>query len=196
MTLIKICGIHDPSTIPFLNQFHPDFVGFVFAPSIRQVSRDQARQLRQMLDPSIPTVGVFVNEGIDQMLEPFNDGSISYIQLHSQENKDKIRVLQQAGAKVIQVRRQLTEQRPSTADILLYDNSAGQGRQLNWRQLPSQPQPQLLAGGITPDNVQNALQLTGADGVDVSSGIETDGQKDPAKIKQFISNVREMEEIQ
>lgn len=195
MPLIKICGIHDQSTIPVLNATHPDFVGFVFAPSKRQVSRQQAKQLRQELDSTVPTVGVFVHESIDDMLQAFHDGSISYVQLHGHENSQQIKTLQEAGAKVIQVRHDLNEQKPSAADILLYDNSAGRGQQLDWQPFPACQQPQLLAGGLTPGNVQTALQITHADGIDVSSGVETDGAKDPTKIKQLIHNVREMEDF-
>lgn len=196
MTLTKICGIHDPDTIPILNATHPDFVGFVFAPSKRQVSRQQARQLRQKLDPAIPTVGVFVHESIDDMLQAFHDNIISYIQLHGPENSQQIQTLQEAGAKVIQVRHDLSDKRPTAADILLYDNSAGRGQQLTWQPFPHCQKPQFLAGGLTPDNVKRALQITHADGVDVSSGVETDCTKDPAKIKQFITNVKEMEDSQ
>lgn len=196
MTLVKICGIHDLTTIPVLNALHPDLVGFVFAPSKRQVSRRQAQQLRQALDLSILTVGVFVNESINDMLQILHDSSISYIQLHCQEDAHKIQTLRKAGAKVIQVRHQLTDQQPTAADILLYDNSAGRGQQLAWQPLPNHQQPQFLAGGLTPDNVQSALQITHADGVDVSSGVETDGSKDPTKIEQFITNVKEMEDFQ
>lgn len=196
MTLIKICGIHDRSTIPMLNQQHPDFVGFVFAPSKRQVTIEQAQQLRQSLDSHIKTVGVFVDASLDQMLTPYRKGIISYIQLHGHEDPEATKQLQNAGAKVIQVRHSMSEQQPTPADVIMYDGGAGTGTKLKWQFMANKQQPQFLAGGLDPNNVQKALKITNADGVDVSSGVETNGQKDPAKIKQFIRNVREMEEIQ
>lgn len=196
MTLIKICGIQDPATVTVLNQFQPDFVGFVFAPSRRRVSFEQALELRQLLDPAIQTVGVFVNADFDAMLELVQAGIISHVQLHGDEDEGLVKRLQAAGAKVIQVRHQITESHPTTADLIMYDGGAGTATRLDWQPFEKAQQPQILAGGLTPENVGRALQATRADGVDVSSGVETAGEKDPQKIAEFIMTVRAMEEEQ
>lgn len=191
--MIKICGIHDPATIPVLNQSHPDLVGFVFAPSKRQVDLQTALQLRQLLASSIQTVGVFVNEPVGEVDHAITSGAISVVQLHRPIDAATIDHFHDLSAKVIQVCRRIGDAPATKADYLLYDGSEGSGTKLRWQILPKAKQPRFVAGGLTPSNVKKALIATRADGVDVSSGVETAGRKDPQKIKQFITQVRQSE---
>lgn len=190
--MIKICGIRDQATVPVLNRIHPDMVGFVFANSSRQVTLSEACLLRQALDPQIQTVGVFVNAPLLAMVKAFQTGAISVVQLHGQEDQSTVDQLQAMGIKVIEVRHQINDCRKSQAEMILYDGGAGTMTRLDWQPLPQLRQARLLAGGLTPENVCQAIALTQADGVDVSSGVESGGSKDPTKLRSFVTAVRRM----
>lgn len=193
MTLIKICGLMQLSDAPAVNQAQPDFAGFIFVPGKRrQISLVQAAQLRHALQPQIKTVGVFVDAPLAEMLIPLQQGIISVIQLHGHESESTVQALQAAGAQVIQVQRQAT---PTQADFVLYDAAQpGSGKTFDWQQLPQQPpRPFFLAGGLNLTNVKKALTQVQPAGVDISSGVETAGLKDPAKIAAFVQAVRQFD---
>lgn len=193
MTLVKICGLMRPSDVPVVNQAQPDFAGFIFVPGKRrQISLVQAAQLRHALQPQIKTVGVFVDAPLAEMLIPLQQGIISVIQLHGHESESTVQALQAAGAQVIQVQRQAT---PTQADFVLYDAAQpGSGKTFDWQQLPQQPpRPFFLAGGLNLTNVKKALTQVQPAGVDISSGVETAGLKDPAKIAAFVQAVRQFD---
>jgi phosphoribosylanthranilate isomerase len=193
MTLVKICGLMRPSDVPVVNQAQPDFAGFIFVPGKRrQISLAQATQLRHALQPQIKTAGVFVDAPLAEMLIPLQQGIISVIQLHGHESESTVQALQAAGAQVIQVQRQAT---PTQADFVLYDAAQpGSGKTFDWQQLPQQPpRPFFLAGGLNLTNVKKALTQVQPAGVDISSGVETAGLKDPAKIAAFVQAVRQFD---
>lgn len=193
MTLVKICGLMRPSDVPVVNQAQPDFAGFIFVPGKRrQISLVQAAQLRHALQPQIKTVGVFVDAPLAEMLIPLQQGIISVIQLHGHESESTVQALQAAGAQVIQVQRLAT---PTQADFVLYDAAQpGSGKTFDWQQLPQQPpRPFFLAGGLNLTNVKKALTQVQPAGVDISSGVETAGLKDPAKIAAFVQAVRQFD---
>jgi phosphoribosylanthranilate isomerase len=193
MTLVKICGLMRPSDVPVVNQAQPDFAGFIFVPGKRrQISLVQAAQLRHALQPQIKTAGVFVDAPLAEMLIPLQQGIISVIQLHGHESESTVQALQAAGAQVIQVQRQAT---PTQADFVLYDAAQpGSGKTFDWQQLPQQPpRPFFLAGGLNLTNVKKALTQVQPAGVDISSGVETAGLKDPAKIAAFVQAVRQFD---
>lgn len=193
MTLVKICGLMRPSDVPAVNQAQPDFAGFIFVPGKRrQISLAQATQLRHALQPQIKTAGVFVDAPLAEMLIPLQQGIISVIQLHGHESESTVQALQAAGAQVIQVQRQAT---PTQADFVLYDAAQpGSGKTFDWQQLPQQPpRPFFLAGGLNLTNVKKALTQVQPAGVDISSGVETAGLKDPAKIAAFVQAVRQFD---
>lgn len=193
MTLVKICGLMRLSDAPAVNQARPDFAGFIFVPGKRrQISLVQAAQLRHALQPQIKTVGVFVDAPLADMLIPLQQGIISVIQLHGHEPESTVQTLQAAGAQVIQVQRQAT---PTQADFVLYDAAQpGSGKTFDWQQLPQQPpRPFFLAGGLNLTNVKKALTQVQPAGVDISSGVETAGLKDPAKIAAFVQAVRQFD---
>ena len=186
MTKIKLCGLSRPQDILAANQLRPEYIGFVFAPkSSRYISSGQARELKALLSPQIRAVGVFVNEGIDRVEELLNSGVIDLAQLHGSEDADYIRKLRtRTGKPVIQAFRITSEEdvrraEHSVADHILLDAGAGTGTVFDWDLLRQTQRPYFLAGGLGPENVKGAVERLHPYAVDVSSGIETDGVKDP-----------------
>ena len=194
MTKIKLCGLSRPCDIETANRLRPEYIGFVFAPkSIRYVSAKQAVKLKQLLHPSIKTVGVFVREDPDTVAELLRNGTIDIAQLHGGESGDYIKQLRTLTDKpLIKAYRIGTEQdvdaaNMSSADYVLLDSGqGGTGTVFDWNLLEKIKRPYFLAGGLNPDNVRNAIVKLNPYAVDVSSGIETDGYKDSRKMEQFI----------
>ena len=197
MTKIKLCGLSRPRDILAANQLRPEYIGFVFAPkSSRYISSGQAWELKAPLSPQIRTVGVFVNERIDRVEELLNSGVIDMAQLHGSEAADYIRQLRtRTGKPVIQAFRITSEEdvkraEHSMADHILLDAGAGTGTVFDWSMLQQLRRPYFLAGGLGLHNVEKAVEELHPYGVDVSSGIETDGFKDPEKMAAFVAAVR------
>ncbi len=200
MTWIKLCGLSRPEDIKTANALKPEFVGFVFAPkSKRYISPRQAQKLKALLSPQIQAVGVFVNEEMAAVAELLNSGVIDLAQLHGNEDADYIRQLRsRTGKPVIQAFRVTSVQdvqraERSMADHILLDAGAGTGTVFDWSLLRQIRRPYFLAGGLGPDNVKSALELLHPYAVDVSSGIETEGVKDPEKMAAFVAAVRKEE---
>lgn len=191
MVQVKICGLMKPDDILAVNAAEADFAGFVFAPSRHQVSLEKVLALKKLLNPRIKTVGVFVNESMDEILAIYKAGVIDIAQLHGKSTPGDINRLQRAGLKVIQVFERESIDLTSTADYLMVDSGKGSGQLLNLKAIPHINRSLILAGGLTPQNVRQAVQLVQPDIVDVSSGVESDGHKDADKIIQFIKNAKE-----
>ena len=200
MTNIKICGLTTPGDIEAVNEAWPDYIGFVFAPSKRQVSFAQAAALKARLAPGIQAVGVFVNESAEQILALTKAGIIDVIQLHGDETNDMILDLKnQTKVPVIRaVRVQSTDDILHSlsipSDYLLFDTYkkgtyGGSGHTFDWSCIPKINRPYFLAGGLNLGNITQAAR-TPACCLDISSGVETDGRKDPVKIKQIIQTIR------
>lgn len=187
MTQIKICGLMREQDTQVVNEVHPDFAGFVFAKSRRQISPATALKFRQLLDPSIPTAGVFVNEPLENMLNIYRSGAIQIVQLHGNEPEETVKALKEAGATVFQVFKPNAKITPTAADYVMLDSGNGSGIALDWTRVPKAPHPFILAGGLTPDNVTTAINTVHPDVIDVSSGVETNGQKDPDKIRAIVA---------
>lgn len=198
---IKICGLCREADISFANEAMPDFVGFVFAPSRRQVSPSQAARFRDRLQAPIIPVGVFVNAAIAEIQALFADGVIALAQLHGTEAPAYLSALKACcTVPVIQAIRvegpeDLVpgQHNDHLADYLLLDSgSGGTGRPFQWNLLRTlRPAlPYFLAGGITVDNLGEALGYRPY-GIDVSSGAETKGFKDRAKMVRLVQQVRE-----
>lgn len=202
MTKIKLCGLMASCDIEAANALRPEYIGFVFAPgSKRYVSPGQAKELRGLLAPGIRAVGVFVREEPEAVAELLNIGVIDLAQLHGGEDAEYIRRLRQLTDKeLIQAFRIDTEEdirraEDSLADHILLDSGqGGTGTLFNWELLREMGRPYFLAGGLTPENVGSALRMLVPCGVDVSSGIETDGKKDKEKMRRFVCAVRGKEE--
>lgn len=199
---IKICGIRREEDVRFLNESMPDYAGFVFAPSRRSVTPEQALFLRRRLDQRIQVFGVFVNAPAEYICERVREGSIDAVQLHGDESEQEIRELKKQVSvpviKAVRVREaadiRLADQLP--CDFLLLDTFSsagygGTGKTFAWEMIPSQlAHPFFLAGGLDEHNIRQAIRQVGCYGVDVSGGVETDGVKDGQKIKRMIEIVK------
>ena len=197
MTLVKMCGITREADVGVLNTLHPDFTGFVFwEKSKRFISKGDALRLSEMLDPKIEPVGVFLNPSIEKVIDIAGSGCIKMIQLHGDESESFVREVQnKSGLPVIRAFKISTKDDLDTAvstdaDLLMLDGGAGEGRSFDWSILDDVNRTYLLAGGLTPENVEQAISKAHPYGVDVSTGIETDGLKDPDKMRRFMTAVK------
>ncbi len=196
MTRIKLCGITRPCEIQMANVWKPEYIGFVFAPkSRRYVPHEAAAELKRMLAPGIQAVGVFVNERVETVAELLEQNIIDLAQIHGNEDEAYIRQLRAlTGRPVIRAfcvaaGQDTTDIERCTADYVLLDSGAGTGTVFDWKLIQGIRRPYFLAGGLTPGNVGRAVDTLHPFAVDVSSGIETDGVKDAAKIAAFIAAV-------
>ena len=195
---IKLCGLMRPCDIEAVNELQPDYIGFVFAKkSRRYVSPEKAEKLKAMLAPGIQAVGVFVNEEPAQIVSLLEAGTIDVAQLHGQEGEREIRRLRElTDHPLIQAFRIDTEQdveraNASTADYVLLDSGAGgTGTVFDWDLLQAIRRPYFLAGGLDTENLGTVKAKLNPYGIDVSSGIETDGYKDKEKMTAFVAAAR------
>lgn len=199
---IKICGLTTPADAYLANLYRPDMIGFVFyPPSKRFVSAGHARDLRRILSPEIAAVGVFVDEDTKRIKALYDSGIINAAQLHGAESPEDVARLKAAGVPVIKALRvacpeDVEQAKCYAPDAFLFDVRAespgGTGKRFDWRLLScySGLVPVILAGGITTQNVQEALTQPVA-ALDVSSGAEGAHGKDPEKMKALIQAVHE-----
>lgn len=202
-----------PCDIEYANRIKPDFVGFIFANTRRKISAAQAKQFREALDAEIPAVGVFVNEDISVITSLVQNGCIDLIQLHGEEDADYIRRLREVcdvpviKAVKVQTVEQIRQAAALPVDYLLLDTYrkgvlGGTGEAFDWELLREAKaaagdtaegelfgKPYFLAGGLHAGNLREAAAL-GSYGLDVSSGIETDGSKDFTKMVEVMELVR------
>lgn len=201
MTKVKICGLTRMEDIRAANQFHPDYIGFVFAKSRRQVDTDTARKLKSTLDGGIKAVGVFVDEEIDTVVSLVKENIIDAVQLHGNEDGKYIAKLRAKisvpiiKAVSVQSREQVLSANRLPCDYLLLDTyvpgeQGGSGKSFDWSIIPKIQKPYFLAGGLDSRKVADAIKILHPYGVDVSSGVETDGLKDSGKMAEFIYKVR------
>ena len=202
---VKMCGISKVETIPAVVEAKPDYMGLVFASSKRQVTVDQAKTLVEALHKqckaqndtvSIKTVGVFVNETLDNLVTIANEANLDVVQLHGDEDEAFIQSLKERTNvevwKAIQIRSAADAAAwiDSSADMLLFDayhkdERGGTGDVFDWSCLDTFERPFMLAGGIDSTNVARAIRTVRPYGIDISSGIETNGVKDDEKITAF-----------
>ena len=223
---IKMCGISKVETIPAIVDAKPDYMGLVFAPSKRQVTVEQAKTLVEELykqnvvgnnseaeqtEPvttldtasfeTIKTVGVFVNETVENLLKIAEEVKLDVIQLHGDEDESFIQILKEQSNvevwKAVQVRSAADAEKwiDSSADMLLFDayhkdERGGTGEVFDWSSLDEFERPFMLAGGIDSTNVARAIRTVRPYGIDISSGIETNGVKDDEKMKAFTNIAR------
>lgn len=205
MTGIKICGLKRPEDIRYINECLPDYAGFVFAKSRRQVSREQAAQLRELLDEKVCPVGVFVNEKPEIIAELINHGIIDIAQLHGDEGEAYIRELKallKRGRLIKAVRVAKREDvqgvENTEADYLLFDTFSktsygGTGKTFDWTMTDGVKKSFFLAGGIHSGNIEEAVKRVKPYAVDLSSAVETDGVKDREKIIEIVRIIRNIE---
>ncbi|MFP3152880.1 phosphoribosylanthranilate isomerase [Lachnospiraceae bacterium ZAX-1] len=195
---IKICGLTRPCDIEAVNEAQPDYAGFVFAQSRRHVTREQAFQLRSKLCSEIVPVGIFVDEKIEKIVEIAKSGTIDMIQLHGNEDERYIEEIKSlTGKKIIKSvsilnKGDAQQQIATLADYLLFDNKGGgTGESFDWDLIGTVNRPFFLAGGLTIGTIRTAIEKTRPFAIDISSGVETKGQKDYDKIQAIVSKVRE-----
>lgn len=199
MTKIKLCGIKSEDDIKVINEVLPDYIGFVFAgKSKRYISFDTANTLKSKLDSRVKAVGVFVNEDIENIAHLVKNRIIDIVQLHGNEDESYINTLKakisvpMIYAYQIKSKTDIKSVKNDTEFILL-DAGAGCGETFDEALLEGFDNEYFLAGGLSIDNIKEKIMKLHPFGVDVSSGIETEGKKDAAKIRKFVSLVREVD---
>jgi phosphoribosylanthranilate isomerase len=215
MTRIKICGIRDKTPALAAVEAGADFIGLVFAPSQRQVSPAQAREIASAVKKSsdaTKVVGVFVNAPSSQINELANFCALDWVQLSGDESWEYCREVVRPVIKAIRIDQQSPEELyaelsagskllPAQEFITLLDSRVegkygGTGESFNWNlaQRVTKKFPVIIAGGLDPKNVARLIERVAPWGVDVSSGVETGGVKDTAKVRAFIEAVRRADE--
>ena len=199
MVKIKICGLRRLKDIEMINKYKPDYIGFVFANSKRQVSHELASQLKANLSSDIISVGVFVDAGCDEILKLYEDEIIEIAQLHGSENEDYIKYLKENTNNELKIikaiemsdDKDLSNYDNSQADYLLLDSGKGTGKTFDWRLIRKDLKKEFfLAGGINSENVKKAIEEFHPYAIDLSSSLETDGYKDENKIKEIMEVIR------
>lgn len=198
---MKICGITREDDALLAVAMGADAVGFVFAPSKRQIAPSIARDIVRRLPPEILTVGVFRDEAPGRVIDIVNTAGLRAAQLHGHESAETTRLVRGRVPLVIKAFPAgdpgLDHADDYGADAILIDSPRpGSGEVFDWTLAEGRPDGHrvILAGGLTPDNVADAIRQVGPWGVDVASGVESDrgepGQKDARKVKAFIDAAR------
>ena len=192
MTKVKICGLSTKEAVETALSAGADYIGFVFAPSKRQVTLDQAAELAKFIPVDVKKVGVFVSPSRAQLLEAIDKVGLDLVQIHGQVADNLFENLPCGSIQAVRVDGN-GHVPNSQADYLLFDAPvAGSGQTFDWGKLDTAglAQPFFIAGGLHEDNVEDAIQYFTPFAVDVSSGVETDGKKDHEKIRRFIERVK------
>lgn len=188
---VKICGIMTKQDALFASQMGADFIGFVFAPSKRQITPSIAQEIAAVIPKTTKIVGIFVNESVEQMQSIAHKVKLDFIQLHGNESADIAQQLSTPVIKAFSIDEALiTDINHYPCTYVLIDTAGGgTGKTFDWARLDHlhiEPERLFIAGGLTAENVQTVQASLGPFGVDVSSGVETNYQKDHQKIRQFI----------
>lgn len=195
---LKICGLSRPQDIEYVNEARVDYAGFIidFPKSHRCIFPDEVLPLTELLSPDIQSVGVFVDEPVRVIYNLYVTHAIHIVQLHGHEDNEYITTLRQLMPyleiwKAFKIRSSddIKRCRESCADMIILDNGYGTGKIFDWSLIKNIDRPFILAGGLTPDNIPEAIKLINPWGIDVSSGVETDGYKDREKILKAAANV-------
>ncbi len=197
MTKIKICGLRRTEDTAYINEVMPDYAGLILAPGFwRCITPEMAQALRNSIDPRVRCVGVFVDQEASYIADLLERGVIDMAQLHGHEDEAYIRQLKtltdKPVIKAFKIKAAADAERAekSSADMILLDGGSGSGQTFDWNVLKHVSRPYILAGGLHPGNVKEAVQRLHPWGVDVSSGVETDRMKDSEKIRSFVQSVR------
>lgn len=217
---VKICGLQHLDLLKEVCKLPVDFIGFMLAESRRRVELDSLKAMIsyiRSIGPSAPlATGVFVNPDAEELEQILSEAPLDVIQLHGQESPEFCRFIKKKFnlpiIKVFSIKQMEDKESLLDAvmsyrecmDILLLDThdpvyGGGSGRTFNWGIIPevkrwaqNEQIPLMIAGGLHPGNVEQLIKRYGPDGVDVSSGVETDGQKDLDKIITFVERVKQL----
>jgi phosphoribosylanthranilate isomerase len=199
MVRVKICGITTAEDAVFAAEMGADALGFVFAPSPRRVSLDDALEIAGFLPPFVKTVGVFADSDIEEVIFFRNRLRLNLVQLSGSESDEYIRALGSGVIKTVHVSNgtkpnlMVNESATILLDSASDDLKGGTGKVIDWDALAeaSIRRPFILAGGLTPENISIAVAKVKPYAVDVSSGVETKpGRKDHDKIRSFIQRAK------
>ena len=200
MVRVKICGISEVEHALAAAEAGADAIGLVFAPSRRRVSLEQAQQIAAALPPFIAKIGLFVDSDAETVRHHADAVRLDAVQLHGAEDPDFCAGLGLPVIKAIRVKDASSLEAMGdyrVSGFLLYsfdpEVAGGTGRRFNWDLAAGLNGRYriILSGGLTPDNIAEAIARVRPYGVDVSSGVETDGRKDPAKIREFVRRAHE-----
>ena len=192
---VKFCGLFRDEDIGYVNELNPDYIGFVFAKSKRQVTVEKASYLKGKLNSNIKVVGVFVNEDNEKIINLLSEGIIDIAQLHGDEKEEDIKIIKEKSKKEVikAIKVSCPEDieiwKNSCADYLLLDNGQGTGKTFNWNNIKNLNRPFFLAGGLAISNIREAIEKISPMAIDISSGIESNGIKDYMKMKEVMKIV-------
>ena len=192
MTKVKICGLSTEEAVRAAIEGGADYLGFVFAPSRRQVSLERAHQLATLIPEKMQIVGVFVSPTTTELQLAIGQVPLDIVQIHGDWDESYVQQVPVPVIRAIQLDKADDISETQAAYLLFDAPIAGSGQTFDWELLTGKQfrQPIFIAGGLTVDNVATAQDLFSPYAVDVSSGVETDGHKDPVKIKAFIERVK------
>lgn len=203
MTKVKICGLMELKDVLAAVNSGADAVGFVFAPSRRQISVETAKELADAVPSKVMKIGVFVNETLEEVERIAKEVPLDVIQLHGDETPEYIRNLSLPTIKALSINRFEDVQKASQYEVnyFLFDAPGvefrgGSGQSFDWTLLAKANIPLekvILAGGLNESNAREAINTVHPFMVDVSSGVETEQKKDTEKIRAFIRAVRDEE---
>ncbi len=195
---IKCCGMMEKEDILAALDAGPDYLGVILAEGRRRtVSPEEAKAFHELLAERIPLVGVFVDQDPEEICRLLQEGVIDIAQLHGKEGPDQIRFLQEKTGKPVWKAFRISggadwdDINRSPADLILLDSGTGSGRTFDWDFTKKVGRDFLLAGGLEAGNLKSAMEEVQPYGVDLSSGLETEGRKDPRKMKEAVELVRE-----
>ena len=205
-TRIKLCGLMCEADFRTAVSLQPDYIGFILSPPFRRYADPvQVRRWRENMRDELgetaafpQVVGVFVDEEPPYVIRQLQDGVIDIAQLHGAEDDNYIRQIQEMTdrtvVKAIKVITKADVERATVcpADYILLDAGTGEGQPFNWELAAGVGRDYFLAGGLSPENVAEAVMRLRPFAVDVSSGIEQDGHKDPERMRAFVRAVRDM----
>lgn len=200
MTYVKICGLQEAMHVQAAVENGADFIGFVFAPSKRKISMEKAKQLAAHIPPTVQKVGVFVNESLATIRQIYETVGLDYVQYHGDETNEFIQSVGYPSIKAFSITNDTDFETIANYQVDYYlfdapgvDYRGGAGHTFDWSLLEKanlQIDRIFLAGGLSSDNVKEAVTRVHPYAVDVSSGVETDGRKDNQKIQAFIQQVK------
>ena len=205
MTRIKMCGLTCEEDVAVANEIFPDYIGFVFWPDSNcYITPERAVDLAEDLDEDITKVGVFVDAPVRFVAALLNEDLIDIAQLQGQEDDAYIASLRQAlrapdekailKAFTVKSADDVQAARESAADMVLLDTGLAGSETFDWTLLDGFDRPYFLSGGLDAENVAAVLDRTGAAYVNTSEGVETNGKKEPAKMRAFAQAVRNWDE--
>ena len=199
-TKIKFCGLRREEDVKLAASLDADFFGFILTDRFKRfIAPEEVARLKEFIPATGKTIGVFVDEPVDYVITCAKTANLDMIQLHGSEDDAYIfEIKEKTGLPVIKMIKPLSEDdiitaRKSKADLILLDSGAGgTGKVFDWSLAERLGRDYILAGGLTPDNVADAVKRLKPFAVDVSSGVETEGIKDFSKMKAFAAEVRKI----